>query len=266
MLALRRLLASLLLVVSAVPAAYHAIDDTGDVPLVAWLALALLPVAAALVFVRRLEPQILVRAVMWGVLVLGTLLAWVVDSPARDAHLVTGSLVACSGVALLALGGLGLDAPPARRAFVPVAFRGVLVAILVMAVADTATLLFWGGMVAESSHLDPALAAFFFCAGGLMLVAVAGLYGLRVWGFALNVVANVVVATGAWLVPELPEELAACLTATAIGQLVVGLPLMKGLVSRSEAGWLRPALAGRIGAGVVVGLMASALVARLAYA
>lgn len=262
----RRLLASALVILAGAPAGYLAVTENSHVPTVAWLGLGVLPLAGLLVFVRRLEPQILVRAVMWGLLVLGTLLSCIADSSRLDAHLVSGGMALASGLGLLVLGGLGLDAPPARRAFVPVAFRGVLVAILVMAVADTATLLFWGGLVAESSHLDGLLAAFLFGSGGLMLVAVSGLYGLRVWGFALNVVANVVVATGAWIVPELPNEIAACLTATAVGQIVVGLPLMKGLVSRRDASWLTPTLAARLGKVVVVGLMVTAVAARLAYA
>lgn len=266
MLGLRRLFAATLLLAAPAPALYYMFTDFGPVPIVAWIAIVAVPVSAALVFVPRLEPQILARAVMWGMLVFGTLLSVVADTPRLEANLISMGLVFGSGLALLTLGAAGLDAPPARRAFVPVAFRGVLVAILVMALADTATLLFWGGLVLEDGPDRPALFAFLFGAGGLMLVAVMGLYGLRVWGFALNVLANLAIASGAWFIPRLPNEIAACLTATAIAQLVVGMPLMKGLFARKEGHWLSPSLARKLGAVAIGGLMISSALARVLYA
>ena len=266
MIALRRTLAALLTVGAAVPAAQVS-SEASSLPVVAGLALFGLPLAALLFFVRRLEPQILARSVLWGALVFGTLLACAADTPETEAHAVSLGLVLGCGGALLALGATGLDAPAARAAFVPQAFRGVLVAILVMAVADTCTLLFWGGLGLEGHlHRPATFLAFTLGGGGLMLLAVIGLYGLRVWGFALNVLANVVIAAGAWLVDGLATEIAACLTATAVGQLLVGLPLLRGLAARDERALLSPRLARALGAVVVVGLMATSVVARWHYA
>lgn len=264
---LRRLAASALTLGSIGPVADNLMSEgRGDAPAVVWLALAAVVLASPLVFVRRLEPQILVRAVLWGALVAGTLVALIGDTPNPDVHALALALVYGGGLALLLLGRSGLDAPPARAAFVPVAYRGVLVAIMVMALADTATLVFWGGLVAESAHADPALLTYFFGSGALMLTALFGLYGLRVWGFLLNMIANVVVATGAWLAPDLPSAIAVCLSATAVAQLVVGLPFLRGLAAGQERLPVSPRVARGLAVAVIGALMLASTAARIAYA
>lgn len=264
----RRLAASALTLGAVTPVTYKLLSELGgrsDPPVVVWGALLAVVIAAALVFVPRLEPQILTRAVLWGTMVAGALISFVADTSKTEAHVMSLAMVLCSGLALLLLAKAGLDAPPARAAFVPVAFRGVLVAIMVMALADTATLLFWGGLVLEASSAEWALLPYFFGSGALMLLALYGLYSLRVWGFLLNMIANVVVATFAWLVPDMPTAIAACLSATAAAQLVVGLPFLRGLATREERPWLPASVTRAIAAGVVVGVMLASVAARVVY-
>lgn len=262
--ALKRTLAALLTFVAGSPAVYVAYKDFTDIPVVMWVVMACVPLAAASVLVRRLEPQIFARAANWAILVMGTLLSIVVSSGRTEVHAITGAMVLGSAGALLLLGADGLDDQPTTSAFVPKAFRGVLVAILVMALADTAALLFWGGLVLEDGPSKDGLwlQGFLLGGGGLMALAVLGLYRLRAWAFFLNVVANIGIAAGAWLVPSMPNEIAACLSATAIGQILVGLPLVRGIATGSARAPLSPTVARRAGALVVVAIVSVAMYAR----
>lgn len=257
----RRNLATALAMISVVPLIWSATDESG-MPVVAGLAM-LAPILAALLLqVRRLEPQLLARAILWSALIFGTLGAWVVDSHEFEANSVILTLTFATGLALIALGTHGLEDRPASRVFVPVALRGVVLAVVVMALADTLSLLFWSGVLLEEGTRDIAAARFFTVGGGAMLLAVYGLYRLRVWGFALNVIANITIACGAWLVPHMPNELALCLTMTAVAQLAVGLPLIRGLASGKSVS-LSPKVAKWVGSLTVLGLLTSVVVARV---
>ncbi len=256
----RRNLASALAITSVVPLVHEAMDQS-NVPVVAWLALTAPVFAALLLQIRRLEPQLLARSMMWAALIFGTLGAWVADTNTAKAHAITLTLTFASGLALIALGTLGLEDRPASRVFVPIALRGVVLAVVVMALADTFSLLFWGGVIIEEGAKDMAAATFFSGAGAAMLIAVYGLYRLKVWGFALNVGANIAIAGGAWLVPNMPNELALCLTMTAVAQLAVGLPLVRGLAN-GKAVSLSPKLAKWVGSLTILGLLTSVVVAR----
>lgn len=261
----RRILATLLAVASVVPL-WAEITRQSGLPIVGYLGLCAPILAGALLHIRRLETQMVSRAILWASLVFGTLLAWVVDTSDAEAHSITVTLTFGCGLALLALGTAGLDDRPANRRFVPVAFRGVVLGVLVMALADTLSLLFWGGIIAEDGmHRNVVPVAFFLGGGATMLVAVFGLYRLRVWGFVLNVVANIAIAAGAWFVPDMPDALAICLSSTAVGQILVGLPLVRGLAQGRTLS-LSPMLARRLGTVVIVGLLASVAVARAMYA
>lgn len=258
---LRRLLASGLATASVVPL-YHEASGHSFLPVVGLLGMGAPLLAGALIYVRRLEAQLLARAILWATLVFGTLLAWVVDGPEVPPPLLV--LPFGAGLALIALGALGLEDPPLSPSFAPVALRGVVLGVLGMALADTLSLLFWGGLITEEGMRDPIAGAFFLGGGALMLTAVYGLYRVRVWGFVLNVVANLGIAAGAWMVPNMPTPLAICLTSTAVGQLLLGLPLMRGL-ARGQTMQLSPVLARRLGGLVIAGLLASVAVARWIY-
>jgi hypothetical protein len=111
----------------------------GSGPWQLWLPTLMLAGAALLCFHRNSGSQLLVRAVLWSNLLLAAVIAW---CGSHREIAIAGALGGSTGAALLALGKAGLD--DARGRFVPVAFRGTLIALLVMALADAQTLLLWG--------------------------------------------------------------------------------------------------------------------------
>lgn len=198
------------------------------------LPLALLVFADRRSSVRRLDTQMLVRAIAWSNLVIGVLVSvW----DFQEFALAGVPIALGSGVALLALGGHGLGM--SGRWFRPVAFRMQLLIALVMAMADAETLLFSGiveaaGMRLASTRPDylamvalgvlttPALLA-----AAVMLLAVWGLLRMRTWAFLLNLVANLVIAGLAlWGALELTLPVAGALSITAVIQLLLVVPIL----------------------------------------
>ena len=213
--------------------------------------------SAALVFVPRLSAQLGARAVIWANLILGTLIT--ISGSASERDWAFG-MVAALGTALLALGRTGLD--DARSPFSPAKHKGPLTLMLVLALADTVSLYFWGALQLESifdghhGGIDGGYPLAFPCAL-LMTAALVGLYRLRVWGMVLNVVGNVVVAgLGISGLIGLPEILVVPLVATAVVQLVLPIPLMFGLATKNVGGGVPPALLRAVPTLTVLALMA----------
>ncbi len=230
---LRELLvgAGALSVAAALPSAMHSShnDDGWALILVmSGLALASYPMSRAQNFLA----QLFARAIWWQALAFGLVLALGyatgdVNGPisAATPMYVFGGLLAIVGA-----GRVGLDFESDH--FAPVAFRGSLTASLVMAMADTIALLFYAGIVIIDGSFFDAFA--FTGSAAVMLVAIAGLYRIKVWGLALNVGANILIAGLAISgVFQLPEAIAFGLVATAIGQLLLPIPLLKRMASKS---------------------------------
>ena len=191
------------------------------------LALASYPMSRASNFLA----QLFARAIWWQALAFGVVLA--LGYVFGD---VNGKII--SAIPLYVIGGLfaiggagkaGLDFESSH--FFPVEFRRSLMASLVMAMADTIALLFYAGIVLTDHSLTTSAlvdVAEFSGAALVMTVAIVGLYRIKVWGLALNIVANVAIAgfaiTGVF---DLPEVIAFGLAATAIAQLLLPLPLLK---------------------------------------
>lgn len=225
----------------------------------------LLPGGALLWSASRLpragfRDHVLIRAVAWSTLVVGTLLPFTFD--AWSFRLVGHVAALGSGVALLSLREVGLDAEMAAGTpFVPIKHRGPLIVALVMATADAMTLLFAGLVSMEVGAYDfvtfapgsiPTLIA-----GLVMVLAVFGLYRLRVWALVLNLVANVVIAYLAFSgVLGLSVPVAIALTSTAIIQTLLPVPVLAAAAGDREAGqgWLHNQ-GHRLGYGLIVGLM-----------
>lgn len=190
---------------------------------------------------RHLGSQILARATWWSNLILGML----VSISGTDGEVVGIMLALGSGLALLAMGRAGLDEEAPAGRFHPVAFRGSLILALVMALADTQSLLFFGVL----SIMEPFPSVLPLACAVVMAVAVLGLYRLAVWGLALNLVANVAIAgMGLTGILKLPDPIVAALVTTAVLQLLLPLPLlvalMRGAPARPRRGRnLWPALA-----------------------
>ncbi len=210
------------------------------------LVLASYPMSSA----SNLLAQIVARAVWWQSMVFGLLLGGglaidVFESLmygsgfiGRDKVFALTSVlyVAGAGMALAGAGRVGLNY--ASSQFVPVAFRRSLMASLVMALADTIALTFYGGLelteYVTKVYGSLADVATFGVSAAVMAFAVWGLYRLKVWGVVLNAVANVVIAGMAMSgVFDLPNFLAFGLTATALGQVALLGPLMKRVFARA---------------------------------
>ena len=220
----RRSAASLLVLFAPIPALLGMTDDQTPVAVIAATLSVML--VSILIHIRRLEMQLLSRALLWSNLVWFTLVC--VLSPPNPSEWTFLWWVTGIGAGLLMLGSDGLDVPGHNATFASVAMRGTLLAVLVLAMADTLALSFLTGAAAEQPTADMPL-TFFVPAMTAMWLALYGLYRLRTWGFVLNVFANIAIAVTAWVLPDIPWQLAFCFSATAAGQLLAGLPLMWGI-------------------------------------
>lgn len=195
----------------------------GSTPWSLGVPISMLVMATALSFREHLPSQVLVRAALWSNLILGALIT--VSSHASEA-LVAYIMLMGSATGLLSIGRFGLDLPSNR--FAPVAFRASLVLALVMALADTQSLVLFGGIHVEGKHFDAA-APLLACAG-VMMVALVGLYRLAVWGLVLNLATNIAVAglavSGSL---DLPKPVVVALCTTALVQLLLPVPLLSAM-------------------------------------
>ncbi|MEM7153907.1 MAG: hypothetical protein AAF799_13745 [Myxococcota bacterium] len=224
----------------------------------------LLPIGALLVTMawlrqRDLAKQMMVRALAWSTLVIGTIVSVFGLIP----FAWTGPLISLgAGTALLLMGsrGLGLTS----RSFQPMAFRNHLLLALVLATADTGTLLF-GSTLQLGMALEFGSPGYFAQSGAtlacglVMAVAVLGIYRLRTWALVLNLLANVgiaFVAMSGYLGLTIP--VATALATTATMQLMLPVPILAAalgdpLRDRSPFGRLGPP-AVRVGLALMIGI------------
>lgn len=214
----------------------HSSDGWMLVLAMSGLALASYPLSRA----RNFLAQLFARAIWWQALAFGLVLSigYAADEINGTLSIATPMYVFGGLLAILGAGKVGLDFE--SKHFVPVAFRRSLTASLVMAMADTIALSFYGGiMLVDGSMSISTLTsvAEFGGAALVMLVAIAGLYRIKVWGLALNICANLLIA-GLALggVFDIPEVIALGLAVTAVGQLLLPLPLLKRMASRPAEG------------------------------
>jgi hypothetical protein len=233
----------------------------GKSPLATYVWVGLTALVPVLINVRSLTAQLLSRGLLWMNLLLGLL--WAVIQPHGIAGQTGLLALLAAGAALLMLSNSGLDLQqqdPKGGGFAPVAFQAALVSIVVMAMADTCSLLFWAGVVAEFSRVSRELPVLFFfaIAGVSMLVTVIGLMRLKTWAFLLNLIANVVIASLVWLF-KMPTEMRLLFATTAVGQLIAGAPVLIAIVRGGTTA--QPMNVGRfriVGSIIIVAIMASA--------
>jgi hypothetical protein len=184
------------------------------------------PIAALLVWTRRLGAQLLARACWWSFLIVALMGACVVG--AREGG-PPAFAVACSGLALLAIGRSGLEQEGAR--FKPVAFRGTLQLSLVLAMADTASLALCGlgWLLAD----EPSSAVKLLPLAAFTGLGVVGLLRLRTWGLLAAIASNLLVgALALTRILLVPPPLQQLFVATAALQAIVPLPMIVRLVRR----------------------------------
>jgi hypothetical protein len=231
-----------------------------------WIPAGLLALSALLVHRNHIGGQLLARAILWSNLLLGALIA---GSSNGSEQMLGAGLAVATGGALLAVGRAGLGAT-AAGAFSPGAFRGAMIATLVLATADAQSFLLFGGIGLEEHHEDKA--APLLLAGGVLLVAVAGLYRLRVWGVLLAALASAAVAAcgvaGAF---DLPPPLLGMIVASAVLQLALPAPIFAALAraARGRAPGIAPGTEGvarrglAISSAVVAAMMALSAICAL---
>jgi hypothetical protein len=231
---------------------------SGSLPPSLWLPTALLAASALIVWSRHTSVQLLARAVWWSNLILAFVIS--VSSSGSDEP-VAGVLGLGAGLALLAVGRADLDEDAATGRFVPVAFRGTLICMLVMALADAQSLVLFGSLRGLDDRIWTRQSVPLLGVGVLLLVAVVGLFRLRLWALALTLLSNLALAYVAIAnVTELPAPLRYMYVASAAAQWLVALPLVVALVRR-RAPQRRPSLeqAGYIAATSIIALMILAI-------
>lgn len=206
---------------------------------------------------RQLRSNILTRAIAASNLIVALLSSFIEDN-ATCVFSILLAVATCRSLQLL--GERGLDGSEEQSSsFEPVRFRGVLILALVLACADTLTLLWTimgmgSGVVMSyfvgdfewwdaSSLLSIGLTV---AAAVLMAVNVWGLLRLRTWALFSSMLANVAIAAlalGHMLV--VGRWVAIALTTTAVIQLLLPLPILAaalGLGGPRQYAWVAPFL------------------------
>lgn len=193
--------------------------------------------AGALIWGRALIAQLVARGAWWSMLLTSCLLA--ISTPVSGSALAA-SIAACSAIALLAVGGSGLEHSDDR--FAPVAFRGTLLVALVLAIADASALSWFGIGNLYYEHRGSVLLVTPF-----MFAGVVGLLRLRTWGLVVSVATNaalvVLIATE---VVYLPTPLRALFIGTSVLQLAIPVPMLVSILTKRPPA-ARPSAVTRVG-------------------
>jgi hypothetical protein len=250
---------------SALGAAVLMRSWSGDVPAALWIPTAFLVLSALLLHHGAAGSQLVARSAWWASLVLGTLIA--VAGGSSDAE--RGVLLAMTaGIALLAMGRLGLDEGEGS-AFRPVAFRATLTIGMIMAVADAQALALFGALKLQEGGWkegDPGPQAFLLLlSASVLVVAITGLYRLRVWGLFLATLCAAGVAVlsvaGAY---GLPDPLRAGMALTSTAQVLLPVPILVAIFrGKPVAAPRTPSRLARIAPAALVALMMTASASRL---
>ncbi len=191
-------------------------------------------VPAVLLHHRWLGSQIFVRSVFWLMVVGGAVAAAPVALQGGGQELDWRKLAAISvaPISLLLLGPRSLEAGDQRTSFSPLAFRGLLTATLVMAVADVLLLLI-STIVMVHDHRGHVLPAMLPGVSTILLgTAIVGLYRLRGWGLLLHLGANLLVLTLS-LLGKFESPLPWFVGGSAAAQLLLLLPVWRSIVRRT---------------------------------
>jgi hypothetical protein len=235
-----------------------------------WIPCGLLALSALLLHHGAAGSQLVARAAWWPNLILGTVLSLC----GASFEWKLGLLMSLgTGTALLAMGRLGLDEEEGS-AFRPAAFRRTLLIGMTMAVADVQALCVlgafklevdWGAFHGSAAERVPQ-AALLFASAGVIVLALSGLYRLRLWGLLLAALAAAGVAalalSGAYGLPSPFQE---CLVATSAIQVLLPARILAAIARGRPAAPARaPSRLAALAPAVVVALMMVASASRLA--
>lgn len=154
-----------------------------------WAAAAVVGLSGLLVFHRHVASQLFVRATLSA----NALLFLVEATVGNDGERVQGAvIVSCLAAALLAIGRFGLDDKARAGAFQPVAFRASMMTGLILSLAFAQWFfLFSGLLVVEDDFSARPMLLGFAGATVVILLAVTGMFRLKLWGLLLKVLVDV---------------------------------------------------------------------------
>ncbi len=220
--------------------------------------------AGILIHVRSFGAQLLARAVWWANLVLAVFLA---GSGGRSEREVGAALALGCGIGLLAAGHKGLAEASERQGYAPVRFKATLLLAMILALADTQTLLLFGILKLHKWHSHLSSTMLLLSSALAMIVAFVGLYRLRTWGLVTNVAANLAIAAAAWMgALHMPNPVCTMLIATAGLQLIVPIPMVLMMVRKQPLPFQPSAqLRSRIAVAMIVTLLLFSLYAGLLH-
>jgi hypothetical protein len=213
--------------------------------------------AAGVVHLGRLGPQLLARAVWWANLVLGTILCVFGGSSERADGLLMA--LAC-GAALLAIGGKGLVEGGERAAYAPATFRGSLLLLMVLALADAQTLLLIALLSWDKGH--PGEAVLLGAAGLALAGGFVGLYRIQVWGALVNVAvcgALLLIVIGGAL---RDHDFWKIVGALSVAHLAAAAPLLASRLLGPPAMRVAPRVRRAAAVAIILGLMGLSALAR----
>jgi hypothetical protein len=175
---------------------------------------------------RSTGAQIFARGAIWSSAVFQVLFIHLLSygSPGGMSDSVLVITAGCVIAACLSLHFAGRPDHHSSSDFQPVAHLGTLTVALILAVADTLSLLFWGGLAAQGGAMDSAFGLIGF--GALMGLGVYGLLRMRTRALLLNLVSNILIASVEALGIIDVGPLALVLITTAGLQLLVVMPIL----------------------------------------
>jgi hypothetical protein len=215
----RALAASVLAIVGAALFGVQVMEREGG-----WIPVVAIMTAAVAIFVPRLVAQLLARGLLWSNTLLGVLIA--ILSGTDKVDYAAPLLLGCGGALLLGERRALAEATEARDER-PVAYAGTLEVLMILALADAQSFIFFAWIEGSNHH-----AARFYAAAALgLLVGFVGLYRLAFWGVACTMGTSALFAVGIVSdVIRVDKELSVPLLVLMALQLLVPLPMVVSAV------------------------------------
>ena len=199
------------------------LTSNNDAPWPIFVPVAFMVLAAFAFHAQSFALQVFARSAFWANLLFALMLCLFGSNRGENYAL---AFLTFSGTTLLIL---GRDRLSQSGENVPVAYQGTLLLTLLFAFADIQSLMFWGALfIDEGRHFSKSVTMLLACTS--MCVALIGILKLRVWGLALNLGANFVIAAAAMFVWDLPFPVVMLLSSTALIQLFLSTPLWLNLL------------------------------------
>lgn len=228
------------------------------------LALVLLATAAVVIHVGSLGAQILARAVWWSNLALGVVITILASGSDQSGGL--GLALGC-GAALLVVGNHRLASATSAAGYVPAALRGMLLLLMVFALADAQTFLLFGSIDLIDGKWNRLELSFTMLPIGIAYVAgFVGLYRLQIWGAIVSITTSAVVLALLGLTSLFHEidKLQPFLAVLAIVHIVTATPVTIAALRGKQLVSISPQLRRVVASVVTAGLMLLASVVWLA--